>query len=165
ARRGSTSSTPMPAPTSSEEETTMVTTNVTTHVRRATGLAALALIAAVGIAARPEQLKFPPLSFTPPKAADYRVTLSNGIVAYLVPDRDLPLTTVHVLMRIGPDLDPAGKEGLASTMVHLLTRGGTTTRTATQIEDRVAFLGAQLESSQGQGGGGFFGGGLPIGAS
>lgn len=148
----------------------MVHTNVM-HVRRAAGLAALALIAAVGIAAadeivaRPEQLKYPALNFNPPKAADYRVTLGNGIVAYLVPDRDLPLVNVNVLMRIGPDLDPAGKEGLASTMVHLLTRGGTTTKTATQVEDRVAFLGAQLESSQGGGGGGFFGGGLPIGAS
>jgi zinc protease len=150
--------------------------SVTTHIRRAPGRTALACIAAITLLApaagadpivdRPEQLKFPALNYAPPKAADYRVTLKNGIVAYLVPDRDLPLVTVHVLMRIGPDLDPAGKEGLASTMVHQLTRGGTTTKTATQIEDRVAFLGAQLESQSGAGGGGFAGGGgPPIGAS
>lgn len=156
----------------------MHVTTVTTTMRRALGLAALALAAAASalftapcaaraadIAARPEQLTFPPLTFTPPKAADYRVTFGGGIVAYLVPDRELPLVTVNVLMRIGPDLDPAGKEGLAGTMVNLLTRGGTTTRTATQIEDRVAFLGAQLESQMSGGGGGFFGGGVPIGVS
>ncbi len=154
----------------------MNATHLGTHSRRAGGLAALALLAglivaapapsiAADIAARPEELKFPPLTFHPPRAADHRVALANGAVAYLVPDRELPLITVHVLMRIGPDLDPAGKEGLAATMVHQLTRGGTTTRTATQIEDRVAFLGAQLESATGSGGGGFFGGGVPIGAS
>ena len=31
------------------------------------------------------------------------------MVAYLVPDRDSPLVTVTVIMRIGPDLDPAGQ--------------------------------------------------------
>ena len=151
-------------------------TTVMITMRRATGLAALALAATVvsplapvgraaDIAARPEQLTFPPLTFNPPRAADDRVTLGNGIVAYLVPDRELPLVTVNVLMRIGPDLDPQGKEGLAGTMVNLLTRGGTSTRTAAQVEDRVASLGAQLESQMGAGGPGFFGGGPPIGAS
>jgi zinc protease len=146
-----------------------------TITRRVTGSARLALAAlavlsmparAADLPARPDQLKYPALNYAAPKAADYRVTLPGGMVAYLVPDRDLPLVTVHVLMRIGPDLDPAGKEGLAALMVNQLTRGGTTTRTATQIEDRVAFLGAQLESSTGGAGGGPFGaGGAPIGGS
>src|SRR5262249_37810706 len=118
------------------------------------------------IVARPEQLKFPPLDYAAPKAADCRVVLAGGIPAYLVPDRDLPLVSIHVLMRLGPDLDPAGKEGVASTMINLLTRGGTTTRTATQVEDRVAFLGAVLDGGIGGAAGGPFGGaGVPIGGS
>jgi predicted Zn-dependent peptidase len=118
---------------------------------------------AADLPARPEQLKYPPLKYAPPKAADYRVKLANGIAAYLAPDKAIPLVTVTVLMRVGPDLDPAGKEGLASTMVHLLTRGGTPTMTAEQLEERLAFLGAQLESSMGGGGGGMMGqGGVPI---
>ncbi len=120
---------------------------------------------AADIPARPEQLTFPPLKYAPPRAAQYRVRLSNGIAAYLVPDRTLPLVTVSVIMRLGPDLDPPGKEGLAATMVGLLTRSGTKTLTAEQLEDRVAALGAQLESGMG-GGGGMFGlGGLPISGS
>ncbi len=116
------------------------------------------------IPARPEQLQFSPLKYEPPKAAQYRVKLANGMVAYLVPDRTLPLVNVHVLMRIGPDLDPAGKEGLAGTMVHLLTRSGTQAHTAAQMEDRLAMLGAQLDSQMGGGGGSFFGiGAIPIG--
>ncbi len=111
---------------------------------------------------RPEALKFPPLKYTPPKAADYRVKLANGMTAYLAPDRTLPLVTVTVLMRVGPDLDPAGKEGLASALVYLLTRSGTKTLSAEQLEDRLAGLGAQLESGMG-GGGGMFGiGSIPI---
>src|SRR5437867_4909717 len=105
--------------------------------------------------ARPDQLQFPPLSFEAPKATDYRTTLGNGMVAYVVSDHSLPMITVHVLMRIGPDLDPVGKEGLAQTTVHLLTRGGTASRTAEQLEQRVAFLGAQLQSATGAGGGAF----------
>src|SRR5439155_3986480 len=154
-------------------------TKVPHPARRAPGLAVLALaVAALApllasvparaeeIPARPEQLKYPPLTFNAPKAADYRVVLGGGIPAYLVPDRDLPLVTVNVLMRIGPDLDPAGQEGLAGTMVNLLTRGGTTTKSATQVEDRVASLGAVLDAGIGGGGGGpFGGGGAPIGGS
>ncbi len=109
----------------------------------------LRLLRLAGIPARPEQLKFPPLVYPAPRAADHRVRLSDGIAAYLVPDRDLPLVTVTVLMRVGPDLDPAGKEGVAGTTIYLLTRGGTTTRSATQLEDRLAFLGATLDAAVG----------------
>jgi predicted Zn-dependent peptidase len=118
--------------------------------------------AATDLPAHPDQLKFPPLDYKPPRAQDYRVKLADGMVAYLVPDRDQPLVNIVVLMRVGPDLDPPGKEGAAATMVHLLTRGGTQTRTAEQIEDRVASLGAQVESQVGGGGGGFLGFGVPI---
>lgn len=139
-----------------------------------TGALLAALVAAVALGSwawpavaadipeRPEQLKYPPLKYAPPKAAECRVKLPNGIAAYLVPDRTLPLVTVTVLMRVGPDLDPAGKEGLASTMVYLLTRSGTKTMTAEQLEERLAFLGAQLESGMGAGGGMFGMGGVPI---
>lgn len=106
------------------------------------------------IVAHPDQLQYRPLSYQPPRAAEHRIKLKNGVIAYLVPDRSLPLVTVNVMMRIGPDLDPAGKEGLASTAMHLLTRSGTATQTAQQVEDRAAFLGAMLSSGVGGGGGG-----------
>lgn len=116
------------------------------------------------IPARPEQLIFPPLSWDPPAAKDARVQLKNGIVAYLVPDRALPLVSVHVLMRIGADLDPACREGLAALAVGQLTRGGTARRSATAVEDAVSALGATLDAAVGGRGGGFMGmGGVPIG--
>jgi zinc protease len=111
---------------------------------------------------RPEQLQYPPLSFTPPDAGQYRVMLDDGMAAYLVPDKTLPMVTVTVLMRIGPDLDPPGQEGLAAATVNLLTRSGTAGMTADQLEERVAFLGAQLESGMGSGRGMMGMGGVPI---
>jgi zinc protease len=136
-------------------------------------LGVLAILAACAPAARaqeivshPDQLQFPSYTYVAPQASKYRVKLANGMIAYLVPDRTTPLVTVHVLMRLGPQLDPAGKEGLAAMTANLLTRSGTATMTAEQVETKVASLGAQLESNAGGGGGGFFGlGGVPIGPS
>ena len=133
--------------------TLLVAATLATSARRAV---------ASDLPARPEQLKYPPLKYAPPKAAEYRVKLANGIAAYLAPDKTIPLVTVTVLMRVGPDLDPVGKEGLASTMVHLLTRSGTPGMTAEQLEERLAFLGAQLESGMGSGAGMMGQGGVPI---
>lgn len=116
---------------------------------------------AAKIVDHPDKLKYPKQNYVPPKADDYRSTLSNGIVTYMVKDETLPLVTVRVFMRIGQDLDPQGKEGLAQGVVHLLTRSGTANTTAQELEDRVAFLGAQLDSRMGPGGGGFFGLGAP----
>jgi zinc protease len=122
--------------------------------------------AAANIPDRPEDIKFPVLKYDPPRAADYRTTLKNGVAAYLVPDRSLPLVTIHVLMRIGPDLDPQGKEGLGRIMVEQLTKGGAGTLTAAQLEDRVAELGAQLYSGMGSGRRGMMGmGGVRTGPS
>lgn len=120
------------------------------------------LAAGDAIVDRPEKLTYPPLSFTPPDAAHYRVALDGGMAAYLVPDRSIPMVTVTVIMRVGPDLDPVGKEGLAGTTMYLLTRSGTATMSAEQLEERVAYLGAQLESGLGAGRGMFGFGGVPI---
>ncbi|HEV2106067.1 MAG TPA: pitrilysin family protein [Candidatus Eisenbacteria bacterium] len=137
----------------------------------AAALALLALAApaprarAADIVAHPDQLRFPPADYVPPRAADHRVRLANGLVAYLVPDPTTPLVTVSVLMRVGPQLDPPGREGLAAMTLHLLTRSGTAAMSADALEARLAQLGAQLESGVGGGGGGFFGGGAPLGPS
>lgn len=119
--------------------------------------------AAQDIPKHPDQFQYPPLRYEPPRASAHRVKLKSGAVAYLVPDRSIPLVTVTALLRVGPDLDPAGKEGLAALAMHLITRSGTATKTAQQVEDRVAFLGAQLASGLGGGGGNPLSFGPPIG--
>jgi zinc protease len=48
---------------------------------------------------RPEQFlgKFPPLDFKPPKASDFRTTLSNGLVVYIAEDHEIPWIDASLL--------------------------------------------------------------------
>jgi zinc protease len=104
---------------------------------------------AADIPARPEKLTFPPLTYEPPSAADYRVVLPSGAVAYLVPDRELPLVNISILVRTGSYLEPSGKEGLADVTGYLLSRGGAGGKSAEELEERLDFLAARLGSSVG----------------
>jgi zinc protease len=98
---------------------------------------------------RPEKLSFPPLTYEAPVPDQYRVQLKSGPVAYIVPDHERPLVNITVYIRTGKYLEPAGKEGLAELTGWLLAHGGAGTNSASQLEESVAFLGAQLESSIG----------------
>jgi len=104
------------------------------------------LVWAGDIPTRPEALEFPPLTFEPPHPSEYRVELDHGAVGYLIPDRTLPLINISVVIRVGDYLDPTGKEGLADMMGYLMSRGGIESMTAEELDERVAFLAAQLSS-------------------
>jgi predicted Zn-dependent peptidase len=104
----------------------------------------------VVIVRRPEELRFPALVYEPPSPADYRVVLKSGPVAYVAPDRTLPLVNIVVLVHTGSYLESEGKEGLANLTGYLLARGGTKTKPAEELEERLAFLAAQLNSSVGE---------------
>lgn len=121
-------------------------------VRLATLAAAVTVLAPAGAAeipSRPEKLAYPQLNYEPPSAADYRVALPSGAIAYLVPDRELPLVNISILVRTGDYLDPAGKEGLGDLTGYLLSRGGAGSKTAEQLEERLDFLAASLGSGVG----------------
>ena len=117
---------------------------------------ALVPLARVGAAAgdaipdRPEKLTFPTLNYQPPDPAQFRVQLKSGPVAYVVPDRELPLVNLSILVRTGDYVEPQGKEGLAGLTGYLLARGGTKSKTAEELEERLAFLAANLNSGAGE---------------
>ncbi|HEY0077894.1 MAG TPA: pitrilysin family protein [Pyrinomonadaceae bacterium] len=110
-------------------------------------LYAQALQTQTQIPPHPRELKFSPLSYTPPKRDRYRHVLSNGAVAYLVEDHDLPLVNMSVLVRTGSYLDPTGKEGLASLTGSQIRAGGTTSKTAEEFDEAVDFLAANISSA------------------
>lgn len=112
-------------------------------------VAACIVASGAGIPKRPEQLKFPPLNYEPPNPADFRLQLKSGPVAYVAPDRELPLVNLSILVRTGDYLEPAGKEGCAEITGYLLARGGTQSRKAEELEERLAFLAANLGSAVG----------------
>ena len=102
--------------------------------------------AASQIALHPRELKFSRLDYVPPKAANYRIVLKNGVVAYLVEDHEFPLVSISVMIRTGSYLDPNGKVGLAAAVAHQLRAGGTRTFSAEQFDEEVDFLAALLSS-------------------
>jgi len=95
---------------------------------------------------RPESLVFKPLAFTPPRAADHRVVLKNGMVVFLAEDKALPLVNISLTIRVGRYLEPAGKEGLAGLTGVQIRRGGTKRLTAEALDERLDFLAAQMSS-------------------
>lgn len=99
------------------------------------------------IASRPEKLNYPPLSYEPPAPEQFRVQLKSGPVAYVVPDKELPLVNIVVYVHTGDYLDPQGKDGLAGMTGYLLARGGAGTNSADKLEERLAFLAASLDSN------------------
>jgi len=103
-----------------------------------------------GIPDRPEKLSYPPLVYEPPAPEKYRVELKSGPVAYVVPDRELPLVNLVIYVRTGQYVEPQGKEGLAELTGYLLARGGTKSKTAEELEERLAFLAAHLDSGVGE---------------
>ncbi len=104
------------------------------------------LLDSSAVAARPEELKFPALDYQPPAPEQFRVPLKSGPIAYVVPDRELPLVNIVVYVHTGDFVEPVGKEGLASMTGYLLARGGAGTNSADQLEERLALLAAGLGS-------------------
>ncbi len=92
------------------------------------------------IPARPEQIKFKPLSFTPPKPSEYRHVLSNGIVVFLAPSKELPLIDLSLSFKGGDYLEPADKVGLAALTAVMLRTGGTESLAPTELDEKLDFL-------------------------
>ncbi len=78
-----------------------------------------------------------------------RDVLGNHLVLLQSEDHSLPFVTLQLLIDAGSAKDPIGKEGLA----YLTARGlmlGTALHTQTDINEKLDFLGASLESSAGR---------------
>ena len=73
-------------------------------------------------------------------------TLPNGLTVLLAPGTTMPVVSATLVVKTGGDANPLEKPGLASFMSAMLTQG-TTTRTALQIADDTAQLGAALSAA------------------
>jgi len=70
-------------------------------------------------------------------------TLPNGLTVLFVPGTAMPIVSASLVVKTGGDANPLDKPGLASLMNAMLTQG-TTSRSALQIADDSAQLGASL---------------------
>ena len=101
------------------------------------------------IPANPRDLKFSLLEFQPPKAAEYRQVLANGVAGYFVENHELPLVNISVTVRTGSYLDPSGKAGLAAAVGSLMRSGGTERYKAEDFDEEADFLAANVSSAIG----------------
>lgn len=99
---------------------------------------------------RPENLKFPPLKFQPPNPANFRVVLANGLRAYVMEERTLPIINITAIINAGSLYVPKEKAGLDALLSECLIKGGTKTRTGSAIEERIDFLGGTLNFNVGE---------------
>ena len=90
---------------------------------------------------QPKAGKAKPLSLPDGK----RLTLANGLTVIHVANPGLPLVSASLVVRAGQTANPADKPGLSSFTAGMLQQG-TQTRTAQQIADEAAALGATLTS-------------------
>lgn len=95
----------------------------------------------------PQELVFKPLEGTFPQAET--VTLSNGMVVYLLEDHELPLVNLYALIRTGAIYEPDNKVGLAELTGVVMRTGGTRSMSGDEINERLEFIAGEVETSIG----------------
>jgi len=86
---------------------------------------------------------------TPPAAplpAAQRATLANGLQVVLMPRTSVPIVRLSLLLDGGYAADEPSNPGVAAMTMQMLDEG-TTTRTAPQIAEQLAALGADVQAS------------------
>lgn len=96
----------------------------------------------------PRTMTFKPVEFSPPDPE--RIVLDNGLVVYLLEDRELPLVTLTATFRTGAWLDPADKIGLASLTGSVMRTGGGGGLTAEQVDEELEHFAGDISISIGR---------------
>jgi predicted Zn-dependent peptidase len=90
----------------------------------------------------PRTMTFDPVTITVPEVE--RVVLENGLIVYLLPDRELPLVSVSAMIRTGSIYEPADKVGLAGLTGIVMRTGGTARLAGDQVDEELEFLAANI---------------------
>lgn len=90
----------------------------------------------------PRTMKFDPVTITVPEVE--RVVLENGLIVYLLPDRELPLVSVSAMIRTGSIYEPDDKVGLAGLTGIVMRTGGTARLAGDQVDEELEFLAANI---------------------
>ncbi|HMO80209.1 MAG TPA: pitrilysin family protein [Pyrinomonadaceae bacterium] len=85
----------------------------------------------------------PPREASIPAVKESR--LRNGLTVAVIERRNVPLVTVHLLVKAGSELENMSNAGLANVTASMLTKGAGK-RTAAQISEDIEFLGGTIFS-------------------
>jgi len=98
----------------------------------------------------PAHISFKPLDWKVPRGEPYRIVLSNGLIAYIAEDKNLPLASVSGYIRYGQVSDPAGKEGLCSLLAALMRTGGTQKYQSDSLDELIDRYALSVKISAGE---------------
>ena len=96
-----------------------------------------------------KELTYPPLNEIQAPEAD-RVTLTNGIILYMVEDHSLPLINLRVRIGVGSVDEPGDKIGLAGITGAVMRSGGTASMSGDEIDEEMEGIGASIETGIGR---------------
>ncbi|MCU1282617.1 MAG: peptidase [bacterium] len=107
----------------------------------------MVLVAATAHADKPDLSKQPPLPPQPAWSAPIPslTQTSSGIRLVVLPRHELPVVHILVTIPAGSALDPPDRPGLAAAVATMLQDGGAGERSAPEIAQALARLGAELE--------------------
>jgi zinc protease len=93
----------------------------------------------------PNRIHYKPLTFEPPRAQ--RLRLENGLVLYILPDKELPLVKIKVVVRTGSMYDPAGREGVAELTAGMMGTGGVAGMSGNAVDESLESMAATFNAS------------------
>jgi len=93
----------------------------------------------------PDRIRYKPLSFEPPRAQ--RLRLENGLVLYILPDKELPLVKIKVVVRTGSMYDPSGREGVAELTASMMGTGGIAGMSGDAVDETLESIAAAFHAS------------------
>lgn len=121
----------------------------TTHFSRGACVAAsLALCSLAASAQAPKKAPAPGPVKPAAIPAFQEATLSNGLRIMLVESKRQPVVSLALMLPAGDAYDPAGKEGLASIVASVITKGAAA-RTADQVSSAIEGVGGSIGASSG----------------
>lgn len=142
---------PAPAAREAGSRTLLPTNPVPMRALRRLAVVALSISLSWTVSAQvpnhPDDLSFPALDFEPPRAENYRHELSvHGVPVYMIPSDEVPLVDVSFTFKGGSYLEPSDQTGIGSILGTMLRRGGTTSVSAQELDERLDFLAADVST-------------------
>ena len=113
--------------------------------RLLSALSLMLVMAGSLVAQAPDRSKPPALGPTPSLSLPpvTRQTLSNGLQVLILEKHQVPLAQVNLVVKAGSAMDPDDRPGLASMTAAMLDEGAGT-RSALELADAIAYLGADI---------------------
>ncbi|MGA1873988.1 MAG: M16 family metallopeptidase [bacterium] len=96
----------------------------------------------------PRHLQYRPLELHLPKVE--RKKLKNNMVLYLLPDHEIPIINISVLIRTGSIYEPSDKIGLGELTGEVMRTGGTASLSPAELDEELEFHSIHVSTSIGR---------------